>query len=184
MKEIKLEGVKFWITADNKRLNFFLKDVTSRENAILKSNHSSYLMERAVVLVPEFPDNFSYKKLAINNDQNWAKTKGELDGDEWFYNAIWYSKDKAWSIGIHIENEEIFDDITCIGDGLPYYRNINQSVKNKICFEIIYKDRKEYKALNFSYMKQRYEKNKANNPLEQDLSLWQPMNAMHEVLES
>lgn len=55
---------------------------------------------------------------------------GESDGDEWFYNIVWYWKDKAWSIGIHIENEEFFDDITCISNGLPYYVDVDQSVKN------------------------------------------------------
>ena len=55
MKEIELAGLKFWITADDKKIDFDLKDVTSRENDILKNNHSVYFMERAVVLVPNLP---------------------------------------------------------------------------------------------------------------------------------
>ena len=35
MKEIELAGLKFWITADDKKIDFDLKDVTSRENDIL-----------------------------------------------------------------------------------------------------------------------------------------------------
>lgn len=182
MKEIKLADLKFWIAADGKRIDFEVKDVTSRENNMLKEAHSLYFMERAVVLIPSLPDDFSYKKLSIENNGNWSKMEGEPDGDEWFYNTVWYWKDKAWSIGIHIENEEFFDNITYINDGLPYYMDVDQSVKKELCFEIIYKDRNEYERATFSYMEQLYEGNKINDVPEQDLSLWEPMNAMHDIL--
>lgn len=184
MKEIELAGLKFWITADDKKIDFDLKDVTSRENDILKNNHSVYFMERAVVLVPNLPDSFSYKKLSLESNKNWSKMEGDTDGDEWFYNIVWYWKDKAWSVGIHIENDEYFDEITCITDGLPYYLNIDQSVKNELCFEIIYKDRKEYEEADFSYMKWLDEGSKKKDTIKQDLSLWWPMDAMHEILKS
>lgn len=61
MKEIKLADLKFWIAADGKRIDFEVKDVTSRENNMLKESHSLYFMERAVVLIPSLPDDFSYK---------------------------------------------------------------------------------------------------------------------------
>lgn len=77
MKEIELAGLKFWITADDKKIDFDLKDVTSRENDILKNNHSVYFMERAVVLVPNLPDSFSYKKLSLESNKNWSKMEGD-----------------------------------------------------------------------------------------------------------
>lgn len=184
MKEIELAGLKFWITADDKKIDFDLKDVTSRENDILKDIHSIYFMERAVVLIPHLPDRFSYKKLSLENSKDWSKMKGEFDGDEWFYNTVWYWKDKAWSTGIHIENDEYFDEITCINDGLPYYLNIDQSVKDELCFEIIYKDRKEYEEAESSYMRWLDEGCKEKDRIKEDLSLWWPMDAMHEIIKS
>nr|WP_285816515.1 hypothetical protein [Lactobacillus taiwanensis] len=147
MKKLNLSGINFWLEADQEKIDFETIDVTKKENKKLIDEEPQYIMEQAIILLPHFPKFFHYNYLCLKNDQNISQAFNETNEDEWFEQAIWYWKDRAWGIGIHIEsNEEWSINRTAFRDnGLATYCDINDTLVNKLYFEIIYKDAIEYR---------------------------------------
>lgn len=131
-------------------------------------------MEQAIILVPHFSKSFHYNYLCLKNDQNISQAFNETNEDEWFEQAIWYWKDRAWSIGIHIEsNEEWSSNRTAFRDnGLAAYYDINDTLVNKLYFEIIYKDAIEYRKNIEKYLAYIHGSEKFDQPVFEDNSLF------------
>ncbi|MDK7951829.1 hypothetical protein [Lactobacillus paragasseri] len=82
MKEINLVGVNFWLEADKRKIDFNVLDVTRNENSKLINEGSLYVMEKALIIIPSFPDIFKYNYLCLKNDQDIIDNFDETNGDE------------------------------------------------------------------------------------------------------
>lgn len=184
MKKLNLSGINFWLEADQEKIDFETIDVTKKENKKLIDEEHQYIMEEAIILLPHFPKFFHYNYLCLKNDQNISQAFNETNEDEWFEQAIWYWKDRAWAIGIHIEsNEEWSSNRTAFRDnGLAAYYDINDTLVNKLYFEIIYKDAIEYRKNIEKYLAYIHSSEKIDQPVFEDNSLFFPMDAMHELM--
>lgn len=184
MKNLNLSGINFWLEADQEKIDFETIDVTKKENKKLIDEKPQYIMEQAIILLPHFPKSFHYNYLCLKNDQNISQAFNETNEDEWFEQAIWYWKDRAWSIGIHIEsNEEWSSNRTAFRDnGLAAYYDINDTLVNKLYFEIICKDAIEYRKNIEKYLAYIHSSEKFDQPVFEDNSLFFPMDAMHELM--
>lgn len=184
MKEINLVGVRFWLEADKRKIDFNVLDVTRNENSKLINEGSQYVMEKALIIIPSLPDIFKYNYLCLKNDQDIIDNFDETNGDEWFERGIWNWKNKAWAIGIHLEtNEDWSTNRIGVGeDALASYYEIDDRLKDKLYFEIVYKDVDEYREANTRYINYLDSKIADSNSIHEDNSLFFPMNAMHEFM--
>ncbi|KFL97499.1 hypothetical protein [Lactobacillus gasseri] len=184
MKEINLVGVNFWLEADKRKIDFNVLGVTRNENSKLINEGSQYVMEKALIIIPSLPDIFKYNYLCLKNDQDIIDNFDEANGDEWFERGIWNWKNKAWAIGIHLgTNEDWSTNRIGVGeDAIASYYEVDNRLKDKLYFEIIYKDTDEYRGANAKYITYLDSKIADSNSIREDNSLFFPMNAMHEFM--
>lgn len=184
MKEINLVGVNFWLEADKRKIDFNVLDVTRNENSKLINEGSQYVMEKALIIIPSLPDIFKYNYLCLKNDQDIIDNFDEANGDEWFERGIWNWKNKAWAIGIRLgTNEDWSTNRIGVGeDAIASYYEVDNRLKDKLYFEIIYKDTDEYRGANAKYITYLDSKIADSNSIREDNSLFFPMNAMHEFM--
>lgn len=152
MRSIKLPVGRFWLVADGKRIDFKAIDVTKDCNEIIakmsEKNEGVYSIKKAIVVRPNLPAKFHYDNLFIKSTSYFGEKNAVYgDGDEWYEYEVWELKDNVVGIGIQVDNDQLDYHVGGINvhkSDPYYYKNVDDSFRVNLSFEIVYKDANEY----------------------------------------
>ncbi|WP_429971364.1 hypothetical protein ACQW5G_01730 [Fructilactobacillus sp. Tb1] len=143
MQKLNLPCADIWIEADGKRISFELIDVTKDATQLIKKENPIYNIEKSYILRPKLPDEFKYQKLSLKTDDILEDCEDILS-DTWYVGGNWFIDTKAICAVAFVDNAELEDHVDTSENELPFYKDISDQFKNKIAFQVTYKNKRNF----------------------------------------
>lgn len=142
MNELMLACGRLWLENDNGLLACQVTDVTDEIDSDLKSYSKDYGLAKSYLLVPELPDQFKWKQLALASDfpVNARNLVTSL-GDRNYLGGVWRVDDLLVAAAVY--RQELADYPALDPSCLPYYQEIDNGVKDQLLFQVSVKPAKD-----------------------------------------